>query len=170
MIKYRDTYKFCTNCKAGLKSEQDHKICPNCGKHFFFNGKPTATIILTNDKGQILLLRRAHEPNKNWWDLPGGFVDENESLEEAVLRELNEEVGLSAADIRYTGSFTDDYHYRGEIIPVVAVMFTGKAKDPSKATTSDEALEFKFFNKQDIPIEKVAFDNQREFLRKYINR
>lgn len=170
MIKHRDTFKFCTNCQAELKTEQHYKLCPNCGKHYFFNAKPTATVILSNDKGQILLLKRADEPSKGWWDLPGGFVDEDESLEEAAQRELMEEVGLQATDLTYAGSFPDDYYYRGEIIPVVGVIFTGKVKDESKATISDEATEFKFFNKQDIPIEQVAFDNQREFLRNHINK
>jgi len=59
--------------------------------------KPSLTVdgVLIRD-GAILLVQRKHEPFRGKWALPGGFVEYGETVEEAVLREFEEETGLSA--------------------------------------------------------------------------
>ena len=168
MIRQRDTYKFCTSCKTELVPRDGFKQCPKCQKQYFFNARPTITLILTNSKSEVLLTKRAHEPFKDWWDLPGGFVEEGETLEQAVKRELKEETSLTVTDLKYLGSIPEDYHFRNEIIPIVAAAFSGVANDNEKVVVADDVSDYKFVPIQEVDIESIAFDNQREFLRKIL--
>lgn len=165
MIKQRDTYKFCTNCRTELVPREGYKICPSCQKHYFFNAKPCVALILTNSKNEVLLTKRAFEPFKDWWDLPGGFVEEDETLEQAAQREVKEETNLEIKDPQYAGSMSEDYHFQGEIISVVVAIFTAKVPDDAEVTITDELSDYAFVAWADIDFESIAFDNQREFLK-----
>ena len=82
-------FKFCPLCSARLvkkKHPQDeHKrlTCQKCG--FIFYQNPTPTVLAIIQKGnKILLTKRAISPYKGWWDIPGGFVETGQNLEQAV--------------------------------------------------------------------------------------
>jgi NAD+ diphosphatase len=168
MTRQQDTYKYCTNCRTELIDNDHFKECPHCQKQYFFNAKPTVALVLSNSKDEILLTKRAHDPFKGWWDVPGGFVEPGETLERAVQRELKEETGLSVSDIKYICSLPEDYNFRGEIIPVVASVFTGRADDSEKVVVADDVSDYKFVPKDQVDIESIAFDSQRECLRKIL--
>ncbi len=74
-------YKFCPMCKAELKTkyEEDNKrlFCPKCNFVYYNNSRPTASAVIT-DGDKVLLCRRDIEPCKNFWDLPGGFLEGGE--------------------------------------------------------------------------------------------
>jgi ADP-ribose pyrophosphatase YjhB (NUDIX family) len=65
------------------------------------------SVILTirNNQHKLLLIRRANNPYKGEWALPGGFVDENESLEAAAQRELKEETGMTGINLEQLYTF-----------------------------------------------------------------
>jgi 8-oxo-dGTP diphosphatase len=86
---------------------------------------PIATVgaIIENEDGKILLTRRAAEPFKGQWCLPGGHIDENEKALDAVIREAKEETGLDF-DAKFFGYFN-------EVLPeinwhAVVIVFAGK--------------------------------------------
>ena len=64
-------------------------------------------VILTreNEEWYILLIQRKHDPFKNFWALPGGFVDPDEKIEMAALRELKEETGITGIKITFLNYF-----------------------------------------------------------------
>ena len=73
-------------------------------------------VMITDDQGRLLVVVRAEEPEKGTWDLPGGFADPGESIEESVRREVREELGLEIASMRYLCSYPNTYEYGG-IVP-----------------------------------------------------
>ena len=164
----QDIYKYCTVCATELKADDGHKVCPNCGKHYYFNAKPCVAILITNDEGEVLMTKRAADPFKDWWDVPGGFVEEHETLEEAMRRELKEETGLEVSDLKYEGSLWEDYHFQGEIVPIVAAFFSGKAAGSQEVTVDDDVSDYKFVPREAVDVESIAFKNQREFVRRIL--
>ncbi len=104
----------CPRCAAALESGpvgsgETRLHCPACGLVIYDNPAPTATAIVTRDDGAILFTRRAIEPAFGMLDLPGGFIELEESPEQAVKRELMEETGLEIELTGYLGTFPDRY-------------------------------------------------------------
>ena len=112
-------YKYCPKCAGELHEEIPEAlfVCTQCMFHFYFSPKPCNAVIL--EKGdQILLVRRKYDPQKGFWDLPGGFVDPFESIEESATREIKEELGLDipATNFRYLISTPDRYEYEVSLL------------------------------------------------------
>lgn len=91
-------YRFCPNCATPLQSvlryDRVRPVCPACGFVHFADPK-VAVIALVIANGSVLLVRRAVDPGKGLWSLPGGYMDAGEMPGEALQREVAEEVGLA---------------------------------------------------------------------------
>ncbi len=112
-------------------------------------------IIIEN--GKILLIKRATQPYKDHWALPGGFVELGETLEEAVTREVKEETGLETKPVKLTGAYSDPKRDpRGHTISIAYLLRTisGNLK------TTPEAKEIRFFALDSLP-ENMAFDHEK---------
>ena len=101
------------------------KRCRDCGFVYYANPCAATAAIIVNDLGEMLVVRRAKEPAKGTLDLPGGFVDMYETVEEGMLRELKEETGLDidAASLQYLFSSPNVYEYSGMGIHTVDMDF-----------------------------------------------
>ena len=55
---------------------------------------------INGDKPEVLLIQRKHDPYAGIWALPGGYVDMDETVEEAIVRELEEETGLKTKNLK----------------------------------------------------------------------
>lgn len=164
-------FKFCPKCKGNLKEENKSLlICKKCGFHFYLNPKPTTALILENDKREILLTNRKINPQKGWWDLPGGFVEKGEDIENCARREAKEELGVDIYDLKYLRSFPSKYLYQGKNNDVLGFAFTGKVKSFDKMKAGDDVAGFKFFLKDKIPFEKIALDDVKKALKYYIKK
>lgn len=108
---------------------------------------------------QLLLIQRDHEPFENCWALPGGFVDENESLEAAALRELREETGISGVGLKQLAAFGDPGRDpRGHTVTIVyGGMLPLKARVPARA--GDDARSLRWFDVNRLP--ELAFDHEK---------
>ena len=117
----------------------------------------TVDILIINDTTEeILLIKRLNEPFKDYWALPGGFVDENEDLEEAAHRELKEETNLEVEDLYQLGAFgAPGRDPRGRMI---SIAYLGYSSDVENAKAMDDAKELKWFKINDLP--KLASDHK----------
>lgn len=109
------------------------------------------------EKGKILLIKRATSPYKDHWALPGGFVELNETLEEAVAREVKEETGLQTKPVKLIGAYSDPGRDpRGHTISIAYLLKTisGNLK------ITPEAKEIRFFAPDSLP-ENMAFDHEK---------
>ena len=105
---------------------------------------------------QVLLIRRGHEPYKDCWAFPGGFMEMDETLEQCALRELKEETGLTpTGDLIELKSFsTVDRDPRGRTITVAFLIETPLTETKGQ----DDAAEARWFPLDDLP--PLAFDHQ----------
>jgi len=78
-----------------IDGKQQPWQCSGCGNKSFTNSPPTVEIAFFDTAGRILLAERGIEPNVGKFDLPGGFVDYGETIEQALAREIQEELGLT---------------------------------------------------------------------------
>ena len=95
-------------------------------------------VVIPDEGGRVLLIRRASDPYEGSWALPGGFVDVGETVEEAAAREAKEETGLDVTVSRMVGVYSDpERDPRGHN---VSVAFLAQAEgDPSAASDAAEA-------------------------------
>ena len=106
-------FRFCPWCGAPLGAPVgERQDCSGCGEPSYLNPKPTASAILLDAAGRVLLARRAIEPFRGFWDTPGGFTAPGESLEECVRRELREEAGVEIEVGRLVATLPDVYGTR----------------------------------------------------------
>jgi NAD+ diphosphatase len=104
IVDWDRTHQFCGRCGVQMRTmtTERAKECPQCGLLHFPRLAP-AIIVLVERGNKLLLARSRHFPS-GMYSVIAGFVESGESLEEAVVRELNEEVGVDVKDIRYFGS------------------------------------------------------------------
>ncbi len=117
-----------------------------------------AVVFRKSDKEgwEVLLIRRKNEPYANYWALPGGFVDENETLEEAVVRELYEETSLQGVNLSQMKAFSKpDRDPRGRTI---SIAFVGILNQNVELKAKDDAKEVQWFPISNLP--PLAFDHE----------
>ena len=119
----------------------------------------TADIIIlkrVDDKQFVLLIERKHPPFEGMWALPGGFLDMNETLEEAALRELLEETGISGVELKQFHTFSKvnrDPRHR-----TITTVFIGYAdKKTAMPEAGDDAAKAEWFALDKLP--PLAFDH-----------
>lgn len=133
------------------------EYCSACAR---FNSRNIAcNAILLKDR-QILLVKRAQDPQMGAWDIPGGYLDWNETLEECSSRELKEETGLVASpnDFKFFGTFSEPNNSAGN--QVIEMYYVTKEFSGEIVLEEDEVLEAKWFSLDSLP-ENVAFDHRQ---------
>ena len=136
-------------------------MCIQCGFIFYLDPKVAVGTIISDDRKQIVLVKRAIEPGYGKWVIPGGYVDRGEEVKVAAVREAREEVGL---DVRL-GRLINVYSYPGRapvIIVYAATMIGGCL------ACDDEGLEARFFAPEEIPWDQLAFRSTHEALREFL--
>jgi mutator protein MutT len=106
--------------------------------------------IIENEKGEVLIARRAKDPAKGTYDLPGGFVDMYETAEEAIAREVREETGLLITSSKYLFSIPNIYVYSGFEVHTMDLFFQCKSLDDSVMTPMDDVSDLLFIDKREL--------------------
>lgn len=153
---------FCPRCGKPPTITFPRSItCPHCGYAAFYNPKPVACAIPQTDDNKIILMRRGFEPRRGDWSMPGGFVDLGESIQDAAIREVQEELGLKIEITHLIGVYS-----RAEDRTVVVVYAANARGTPS---LTEEALEVRAFAPIDIPWQDLAFWSDESALRDHLN-
>lgn len=102
----------------------------------------------------ILLVKRGNNPYKGYWALPGGFLNPDETAEQAVIREIKEETDLELEAVTQLHTYTDpDRDPRERVITIAFIAFTEKIE----VKGGDDAAEARWFSVDDLP--QLAFDH-----------
>ena len=157
--------EFCSNCgeknKFGEKDGNTRFYCTHCKTIHYENPKPTATLICPS-KNSILLVKRAAEPGKGFWGLPGGFIERGESPEAGAERELLEETNLKGAVKQILGTCS---HFNTIFGDILLVGMEVLVSDWSQIKAGDDATEAKLFPLEDLP--KHAFPCHENIVKMY---
>lgn len=161
---------FCPKCGSNnfVENNEKSKKCDDCGFVYYFNSSAAVAAIIENEKGEILVARRAKEPAKGTLDLPGGFVDMHESAEEAVHREVWEETGLFTTSARYLFSIPNIYVYSGFEVHTVDIFFVCNIKEFSNLKPQDDVSELIFINKKELSPDDFGLISIRKGIEKML--
>jgi mutator protein MutT len=166
---YNDVVRFCPRCGGALESrllkatEPARPVCASCGFVYYIDPKVAVGTIISDERGRIVLVRRAIEPGYGKWVFPGGFIDRGETVEDAAMREAREECGL---DVRLE-RLVNIYSYPGVAVIIIAFAATVVS---GRLAVDDEGLEAQLFEPHEIPWEELAFRSTKEALEEFLRR
>ena len=171
-----DGWRFCPRCAAPLAAAPPETgarpgatvgqvSCAACGLVAWANPAPTASALVEDAQGRLLLGRRAREPYSGCWDTPGGFLEEDEHPLAALVREVREETGLACVPGTYVGSWLDTYGEPGDGVLHTLNLFwevqlvAPAAGEPAPTpVAADDIAELAWFAHDELPPrEEIAF-------------
>ena len=131
-----------------------NKFCSACGR---YNSRYSTTEVVIICKNEILLLKRSIDPQKDWWSLPGGYVNWNETLEEAAKREVKEETGINC-NLDFFKIFSDPSRDPDGRQNIAHVYISKLERKPELVVDESENSEAKWFSLDKLP-KNIAFDH-----------
>jgi 8-oxo-dGTP diphosphatase len=144
-------WSFCPVCGARLRVEDGLRAeCPECGFRAWASSKATACAIVTDGEGRALLARRAGDPFRGYWDLPGGFLEEGEHPLDGLRRELLEETGLEIEPRDFVGVWMDRYGGEADAHATLNLYWTARVLG-GEATAADDVTELGWFAPDELP-------------------
>ena len=141
-----EKFRFCPVCGSSRFVVNNFKSrrCEDCGFVYYANICAATAAFIVDDRDRLLVVRRAKDPAKGTLDLPGGFCDMQETVEEGMRREILEETGLEVGEMQYLFSSPNVYMYSGLGVHTVDMDFLvrvhGDAVDVTAADDAAEAL------------------------------
>lgn len=165
-----DKFGYCPKCGSKHFEENDEKSkkCDNCGFVYYMNPSAATAAFILNEKGELLVERRAKEPAKGTLDLPGGFADCGETAEEGIAREIKEETGLAVKDIEYMFSLPNIYRYSDLDINTLDLFFRCTVDEGAEPEAADDAAECLWIPLSEIHTEQFGLRSIRQALYKFL--
>jgi ADP-ribose pyrophosphatase YjhB (NUDIX family) len=163
----RQGFNYCPRCGTPMVSKHVYgrlrRVCTECRFIQFIDPKVSAAVMVVRG-GKVLLLQRAMNPGRDTWCFPGGFMEIDETPQEAAIRECKEESGL---DIKIT-KLVDVFYYEDYRGGGVVIMYAGQVVGGTLKARSDEAKAIDFFGPDDLP-EPIEFDSNLETLDRWVH-
>ncbi|MDQ4064627.1 MAG: NUDIX domain-containing protein [Actinomycetota bacterium] len=159
-------FKFCPadGTRLAEPGNDSGARCPQCGRSWYHNAAPTAGAVIVDD-GRALVTQRGREPEKDRFDIPGGFLDPDEDPIAGLKREMKEELAL---DVEVT---LDDlvqmvpHRYGSEGDWVLAIGFIVRSFS-GEPTPSDDVADIRWITVNEIDDVDFAWDHDRALVRK----
>lgn len=163
---------FCPVCGAKSFAPLTDKAykCSTCNFVYFSNCASSVAVFIENEKNELLVCRRAKDPYKDTFDLPGGFVDMHETAEKAVIREIKEELNINISTTDYLFSLPNIYPYQGINIHTLDLFFKCAVRSFSGLKPADDVSEIFFLPKNKITIPSFGLPSIQKGIEKYLHR
>ena len=118
----------------------------------------TADIFIFDDNENFILIKRKNEPYKDYWALPGGFVEYGECVEDAAIREALEETSIDVKLEKLVGVYSNPSRDpRGH---TVSIAYTARG-NMEEMKADDDACDIDIFTKGDLEKMNLAFDHEK---------
>ncbi|MDR0895844.1 MAG: NUDIX domain-containing protein [Prevotellaceae bacterium] len=157
-------FRYCPRC--GSEHFEVHneksKRCAHCGFVYYFSSAAATVAVITNDRRELLVCRRAKDPAKGTLDLPGGFIDMYETGEEGVRREVREETGLEVLSADYLFSLPNIYEYSGFMVHTLDLFFGCTVADARRLEAADDVAAAFFLPLSEIHPEDFGLESVRK--------
>jgi ADP-ribose pyrophosphatase YjhB (NUDIX family) len=151
----------CSDCGALLGPLTGNlQTCTSCELPFYHDAKPCAAVLVIDEAGRLLLGRRAIEPRRGLWDIPGGFCGPDETPEACAVRELHEETGCTIELTGFVAHLIDTYGDDGD--HTLNAVFTARIV-AGTPVAADDVAELAWFALDALPPQdELAFRNTAE--------
>jgi mutator protein MutT len=165
-----EIFTHCPFCGAsafewdGIKAHN----CVACGKRLYTNSAAAVAAIIENEAGEILFVRRRFDPAKGTLDLPGGFVDLDETAEHAIVREVKEELGLDVAHLQFWKTFANRYLYGGLLYFTTDLIYVCRVVDFSNMRAADDAESCLFIPQNKIAIDQIGLMSIKKVVQEWL--
>ena len=168
----RNVVKYCPKCGSSQFLSHDDKSfkCGSCGFHLYFNASSAVAVLVADENKRLMLVTRGVEPDYGKLDLPGGFVDPGETAENAVKRELFEELGMKVKSVRYFSSAPNEYIFSGFSVFTTDLAFVAVPERISGLKAMDDILEFRFYAEDELDYGDIAAPSIKKFVRDYFKK
>ncbi len=145
LARWHQNHRFCAKCgqPTEVHAAGHERICPDCGAHHFPRTDPAVIMLITDDQDRALLGRQPSWPEGRFSTL-AGFVEPGESLDDAVRREVMEEVGIEVGDVTYAGS--QPWPFPSSLM----LGFFGHATTSEIRVDADEIAEARWFTRDEV--------------------
>lgn len=166
-------FKYCPKCGAAALRAVGRKLlrCSACGFELYLNPAAAVAGVIVDGRGRMLVLVRGKDPGQGLWDLPGGFVDPGETAEDALRREVREEIGLEVTALRYLGSWPNVYEYMGVRYRTLDMGFTCETRDASHARPGEaEIADVLFLSPDQVDLSRFAFRSVGTIAGRYLEQ
>lgn len=164
-------FRYCPKCAMAAMRVVGSKLlrCEACGFELYMNPAAAVAGVLVDADRRMVVTVRGKEPGKGLWDLPGGFVDPGETAEEALAREIREEVGLEVTAMRYLGSWPNVYEYGGIKYRTLDFGFVCEADEIERARVMEsEIAQVLLLTLEDVDLGQFAFKSVGRIAGEYI--
>jgi NAD+ diphosphatase len=152
-------WRYCPRCATELDLAQApaRVECRACGFVGYANSAPCVCALVEDERGRVLLGRRAIEPDLGLWDTPGGYLEEHEHPLEGLRRELLEETGLVVEPVRFLGLWMEWYGGAPDANATLNLFWTARIVS-GEPVAADDVAELGWFSSDDLPpADELAF-------------
>ncbi len=158
-----DRFSYCPSCGSRhfVVNSVKSKHCLDCGFTYYANPSSATAAFIVRD-GRLLVARRGKEPAKGTLDLPGGFVDMDETAEQGMAREIREETGLEAQRMTYLFSIPNLYEYSGMTIHTIDMFYRVEVAPDAEPAAADDAAELLWVPLADVHAEDFGLWSIRQ--------
>lgn len=169
----KDVIKYCPRCGYNRFNTADKGRsfqCEECSFNFYINNSAAVACLIFDQEGKLLLARRAVEPSLGKLDLPGGFIEPMEKAEEAVVREIMEELNVSVVKMKYLTSFPNEYVFSGFSVFTLDLAFICEIDSFERIIPKDDVADIEFVRLKDIKKEELCSESMSKIIEYYILR
>jgi len=159
-------FRYCPKCgNPGFSPDTEKSMkCNSCGFRYFVNMSASVAAIIRNERNEILFTVRKHDPAAGMLDLPGGFVDLGETAEDAVKREIFEELNLEVNKIEFVGTFTNKYLYSGIEYQTLDLVFNCSVESFLELLVADDVSGYVFRDPAFVMHDEIGLESIRKIM------
>lgn len=167
-MKFNQLFRYCPVC--GSRDFELHQVkamrCNQCQFVMYVNPSAAVGGFILNKNGELLVCVRKKDPAKGEWDLPGGFVDDDETAEQAIVREIQEELGMKVDAGIFLFTEPNDYTYSGWTLPTLDIFFLFEVEDVVPVP-ADDVADCYFVPLQEIDISRFGFSSMQRAVKRF---